>query len=153
MNDYFEQFFSENSDQFSVIIENDGRACYGYLLRDKQIVGDIWLYNQDKTPDQTDWSKREQLPFLNPEEYAKGPGDTITILTENDVHVQWLFADDTGGLDQVEVYIRGELSAILKENSKPGWSSNAKKDGPLANVLTSDTVPDVLKNRRANSSQ
>ena len=153
MNDYFKQFFSENSDQFSVIIENDGRVCYAYLLRDEQIVGDIWLFNQGQTPGQTDWSKREQLPFLNPEEYAKGPSDTITILTENDVHVQWVFADDAGDLDQAKIYIRGALSAILKENSKPGWSSNAKKDGPLANVLITHSVPSGLKNRGKNDDQ
>src|ERR1700744_6539987 len=91
MDDYYNQFISQKCNQFSVLIENDGKVCYGYLLIKERIVGDIWLYNQGETPKNSDWSRREDSPFLNSREFVKDDDDIIRISNTNDVDVEWIF--------------------------------------------------------------
>ncbi len=54
----------------SLIVEDDGRVAYAYLLDGKQMIADVWLYNVAPTPDHQDWKDRSQMPFLNPRDYC-----------------------------------------------------------------------------------
>jgi len=134
MEEYFEQFDSSECGDFSVVIENDGKVCYAYLLKKGRITADVWLFNNDETPVDVDWQDRSALPFRNPIGYIAG-WPMLIISEGTDVDVKWLFAEDCI-FDKVEIYIDGKLAAIMKEHSTPGWSTNAGKDGPLARALT-----------------
>jgi len=56
---------------YSVVIEDDGKVAYAYLLNKDEIVSDVWLYNQRQTPEQPEWTEKSRMPFLNPRNYAK----------------------------------------------------------------------------------
>ena len=135
MESYCIQFISDNP-AFSIIIEDDGRVCYGYLLEVDEIVADVWLYNTQETPEDMPWSEAFPLPFLNQKSYVDQER-VLRIENENDIRVQW-FAD-CSSLKHVDIYIKEELIARLKPNAKPGWSTRVLKDGPLALVLTEGT--------------
>jgi len=56
--------------RLSVMLEDDGRVAYAYLLQDGKVVGDVWLYNVVETPERVDWKDRSQMPFLNPKRFC-----------------------------------------------------------------------------------
>ena len=132
MKTYFKQFISEVKN-YSVIIEDDGKVAYAYLLRDEQIVADVWLYNQQDSPREIKWIESE-MPFLNPIPYIK---DNMfmpePICNDNEVGIIW----HNQKVIEADIYIRGNLLAILKEACKPSFSSLVKIDGPLAKTLPS----------------
>jgi hypothetical protein len=109
----------------AVVIEVDNRVAYAYLLEGDRVIGDVWLYNVDSTPETVDWHDREQMPFLNPRPYCTG--ERIPDLRQ-DVHCNW-----SG--DEVEIVSDGSLVARLAPGAKPGWSRLALKNGPLAKTL------------------
>jgi hypothetical protein len=121
---------------YSVIIDDDDRVAYAYLIYDDSVVGDVWLYNCGQSPDLPEWHDRGSAPFCNPREYA---GDTRFSQIDNlgEVSVTWIQTD--GALTSANVFIRGEMIARLAPGKKPGWSLNASKDGPLAYVLNSES--------------
>lgn len=135
MTDFFTQIFSDECEQFSVIIEDDGKVCYAYLLYEGNIQGDVWLYNQAETPLVTDFSDREEMPFLNPAEFVKVGIGTDPLSSEEQVKVEWFFNDDSGGLKEAQIFIHDKLIAGIRRGARPGWSMNVKKDGPLANTF------------------
>jgi hypothetical protein len=134
MKDYCTQFTSDNS-TFSIIIEDDGRGCYGYLLEEGKIIADVWLYNTQETPEDMPWSEAFPLPFLNQKSYVDQKR-MLKIEDENDAQVEWSF--DGMNLRYADIYIREELIARLNCYAKPGWSTRVLKDGPLALLLTAE---------------
>lgn len=54
----------------TLVVEEDERVAYAYLLRGPEIVGDVWLYNVAPTPEETNWKDPAQMPFLNPRAYC-----------------------------------------------------------------------------------
>jgi hypothetical protein len=101
------------------------------------IVGDVWLYNRAKTPEEVNWAIKENMPFLNSSEYSK-VSDIAILNNADSVSVKWFFIDkdkEKSLLQEVRVYFDGKIVAILKHGSKPGWSINAKQNGPLAKVI------------------
>lgn len=132
---FYYQFISDHCSQYSIIIEEDGKVCYAYLLFEKNIIGDVWLYNQEPTPTDVPWRSKENMPFLNPMGFAKETNEIPTIEDESEVRIEWKFLNGECSFGQADILVRGKLVAVLKENSKPGWSLNAKNDGPLARVL------------------
>lgn len=108
-------------------MEVDSRVAYAYLLNSDEIVSDVWLYNVVDTPETVDWHDRSLLPFLNPLRYCDKEKQH-KIRSSKDVVCNWV-------KNGVEIFINGEMLAILQAGKKPGWSRNAKKDGPLALVL------------------
>ena len=133
MTEFFEQFFYNETDMHSLIIDDDGKVSYAYLLDGEEIIADVWLYNQAKTPDLGIWDSLEEIPFLNTVEYVN---ENITIAPLSDpkeIFIKWEFKNDS--LEQVSIFIRDQLTAILKPGSKPGWSICAKKNSRLAKVL------------------
>lgn len=134
MTEYYEQVFSDQCNDYSVIIDDDGRVCYAYLLLKNSLIGDVWLYNQSEAPLSTTWEK-EEMPFLNSTEYIKEGLKIFPISNSEEVHVEWDFMDDQFSLNQIKIYIRNQHTATIQPGSKPGWSLNVKKSGPLAKVL------------------
>ncbi len=64
---------------WAVVVEDDDRVVYAYLLRHNQIVGDVWLYNRVHAPHRSPWGQTDpMMPFLNPVEYVNSkeiPGE------------------------------------------------------------------------------
>jgi hypothetical protein len=117
---------------YRVVVEDDERVAYAYLLREGRIVTHVWLYNHGPTPVEPEWRDRSKMPFMNPKGYAVG-GIVRPIASDDEVHVEWNERDAV--IDDVSVYIRGEPIAKLSPGAKPGWCIYAAKDGPLAKVL------------------
>jgi len=117
---------------YSVVVEDDGKVAYAYLLYGQAIVGDVWLYNQQETPEQPEWRDKSRTPFLNPKSYVK-PVNFAPLIDAKDVQAIWHEAED--GIKAVELHLRGQHFALISPGNKPGFSFLAVKDGPLAKVL------------------
>jgi hypothetical protein len=51
---------------WQVIVEDDDRVAYAYLVRDGRIVTDVWLYNRMPAPQRPPWHEPGPvMPFLN----------------------------------------------------------------------------------------
>ena len=129
MSEFYKQLFCENNQKYSVIVEDDGKVAYAYLLNDNTIVGDVWLYNQFPAPDEVNWKNNTDLPFLNPKEFTNE--EIVPVLIDDDIDLKCLLSNDNQ-LQEVKIYIRQRLLAKLSPGSKPGWSCIVMKDGPLA---------------------
>jgi hypothetical protein len=105
-----------------------------YLLLERSIVSDVWLYNQDETPPEPSWTSRDNMPFLNPKEYAIDSCYFDPIRNEDDIKIEYA-SSDPKTLIEARIFINGRFAAMLKPGFKPGWSVNAIKDGPLAKKL------------------
>lgn len=120
---------------YSVVIEDDNRVAYAYLMRDKKIVGDVWLYNRGEPPNEPEWRDTSMMPFANAREYAREY--SIQVIPDlASIVVSWLGSKD--GLQKVELHVDNEIFAAIAPGARPGWSRNAIKDGPLAQVLRID---------------
>ncbi|WP_426792349.1 hypothetical protein [Sphingobacterium sp. WOUb80] len=126
---YFKQFFCDIQPEFSVIIDDDDKVCYGYLYRGKKIVGDIWLYNNVQTPEEPEWHTKENLPFLNPLEFVR---ENLEPFRE-DTRVEVNWCEDNGIV--ASIYVVGRIIAKLREGACPGWSKVVSKEGPLAKLM------------------
>ncbi len=115
MTEFYKQYFCPDNEVYSVIIEDDGKVCYAYLLTGEDIVGDIWLYNQQITPESTNWKDQNNMPFLNPKKFV---GENIKpIDNENEISIKWDYKKE---LSKVELFVRDESVAILKIGALPG---------------------------------
>ena len=121
--------FDEPSASRSVVLEDDGRVAYAYLLDEEAIVGDVWLYNVAETPDSVDWKDQSKMPFLNPRSLCKSE-DVPRLDPNSSIFCRW-------SKSGVEIAIDGVLMARLKHGAKPGWSRLALRAGPLAKPLES----------------
>lgn len=119
-------------DYYSVVIEDDGRVAYAYLMEGEDSIGDVWLYNQQEAPKDSNWDK-QQLPYLNPEEYLNKDARVLPIKDKSEVYFEWNESLSDGSIE-VSIYIRDKFTAQIITGSKPGWSTLVVKDGPLAQV-------------------
>ncbi len=111
----------------SVVVEDDGRVAYAYLLQEEQIVGDVWLYNVAQTPDEVDWKDRAAMPFLNPKSFCSSmPMNRLRSTSKVECRWRPIGAD---------IVVDDILVARIDHGSKPGWSGGAAKEGPLAKPL------------------
>jgi hypothetical protein len=127
------EFIDEDSD-FRVMVEDDGRVAYAYLLNpDKKIIALVWLYNRCETPQEPEWRDREKMPFANPADYVRRDIKLALDFTISDFRVEWGFSKQ----DEIKafLYLNHTLLAILIPGAYPGWSLLAGKDGPVAKVL------------------
>jgi len=113
----------------AVVLDDDDRVAYAYLIEDDQIVGDVWLYNVLEPPETVNWEDTSAMPFLNPRDLCKSE-KARRLTSQSSVQCAWF---DTG----VEVRVDGVLWARLERGSKPGWSRLAARPGPLAIPLNS----------------
>jgi hypothetical protein len=126
------QVFCEFDHHYSVVIEDDGRVAYAYLYEEHDIIGDVWLYNQQEPPETSFWLP-EDMPFLNPQEYLSKDAAIKPIANEGEIRCEWTESKDDGTIE-VGIYIRDKFIASVAVGSKPGWSVLVAKDGPLAYV-------------------
>ena len=132
---FFGEFSSHKSKHF-VVFEDDGRVAYAYLYdANRQIVGDVWLYNRCVTPREPEWKDKEKLPFANPKVFVKENLVFAPVDDLSEVKVEWEYAKE--GNVTAKFFIRDIFFAVLTEGSKPGYSLLAAKNGPLAKVLDS----------------
>lgn len=124
--------FSQADSDFSVIIDDDGKVAYAYLLNGRDIVGDVWLYNCGTAPKKPEWTDPTKAPFANPFSYIH-PGRFEPVTDDSDFDVQWSPVGKSPLT--VRIFIRSELHAQLTEGSKPGWCRLARRDGPIALIL------------------
>jgi hypothetical protein len=117
---------------YSVVIKDDGRVAYAYLYQGEDIIGDVWLYNQQQAPATSFW-RTEDMPFLNPTEYLSKDAYIKPLTNESEVRCEWTESKDDG-LIEVGIYIRDKFIASVAAGSKLGWSVLVVKDGPLALV-------------------
>ncbi|MGJ1242747.1 hypothetical protein [Sphingobacterium siyangense] len=123
------KYVSNDRPEFAVLIEDDDKVCYAYLLneeKEERIVGDIWLYNRVPAPMEPEWHKKENLPFLNPAEFVEENLEPFE--ANSPVEVTWDFGEET----VAKIFLASRLIAKLTVGSCPGWSSLVTKDGPLA---------------------
>ena len=125
------QITCEFDENYSVLIEDDGRVAYAYLLAYGDVVGDVWLYNQAEAPANANWHE-QSLPYLNPAEYLNKEVSITPIKAEKEVRCDWTETND--GLIEVAIWLRDKFIAQIESGSKPGWSVLVIKDGPLAQV-------------------
>lgn len=131
---YFKQYISEEFLSFSVIIEDDDKVCYAYLLEENQIVSDVWLYNNIDSPEAVDWKNKDDLPFANPKKFIKNNISPFDVATSIDV--KWGSVD---GKIYAKIYASNQLLVKLERDAFPGWSTLVKSDGPLAWLYSVDS--------------
>lgn len=132
MSTFTTQIHCHFDDYYSVVIEDDGRVAYAYLMEGEDCIGDVWLYNQQEAPKDSNWDK-QQLPYLNPEEYLNKEVRVSPIKDKSEVYFEWNESLSDGSIE-VSIYIRDKFIAQIVTGSKPGWSTLVVKDGPLAQV-------------------
>jgi hypothetical protein len=132
MSTFFLQVHCEFDRHYSLTIKDDGRVAYAYLYEGEDIIGDVWLYNQQQAPDVSFW-REEDMPFLNPAEYLAKDAAIKPIADESELRCEWTESLNDG-LIEVGISIRGKFIASIASGSKPGWSVLVAKDGPLAYV-------------------
>jgi hypothetical protein len=126
----FECFFSSNSVDYELWIEDDDRVCYAYLLNTEgNIFGKVWIYNRAQAPER--FGDARGVPPRNPAQFV-ADGDFSLPLSGDEFSAQWY---REGDVLYARVFIRKGLVAILAPGTDPGWSVLAKKDGPVAKVL------------------
>lgn len=128
-------FLTEFSDDMSglrLIIEDDGRVCYGYLMSPDGIIGDVWLYNRGAAPSEPEWSSPERAPFANPAHLSKRDLPYLIPNSSDAFEVHW---QEIEGGPMARIYIDEVLGGILAPGDKPGQSAAASADGPLARVI------------------
>jgi hypothetical protein len=111
----------------ALVLEDDGRVAYAYLLEHGEIVGDVWLYNVGPAPETDEWKSGTDGPFLNTRRFCSS--EVVPRIREDSkVVCQW---SDAG----VVVTIDGIVMARLAPGARPGWSRLAAHPGPLAKPL------------------
>lgn len=129
--------FTDQKSGYSVVFDDDGRVAYAYLLNHQgNIISDVWLYSQCKTPKEPEWKTSNNMPFANSVEYSKEHTGFSKVDEMSDISIDW-HSDE---LIEARVLIRRELFAVLQEGEKPGWCCMAKKSGPLAKVLETGQI-------------
>ena len=134
MDDLFLEFDAPKGN-YKLIIEDNGRVAYAYLSEGSKIAGDVWLYNRFPAPEKPEWRDRSKIPFLNPVPYVV-ESDFHPLTDNNEVSCEWLYENGTDSLDRVLIFVRGQRFAEIGLGMTPGYSVLAKKDGPLAKVLS-----------------
>ncbi|GAB3911719.1 hypothetical protein [Mucilaginibacter boryungensis] len=132
MSTFLQQISCEFDENYSVLIEDDGRVAYAYLLEYGDVIGDVWLYNQEAAPMDSNWANQSS-PYLNPAEYLDKGAAISPIRNEKEVRCEWTESLNDGSIE-VGIWLRDKFIAQVNAGSKPGWSVLVVKDGPLALV-------------------
>lgn len=130
MNNTFIQFHHQ---EYSIVIDDNGRVVYGYFLKNKEIVGDIWLLNHN-TPNHPEWKNKKKMPFRNSQEYVDLEAHRLAfpLFQTEEWSVVW---EETRSIAiEAKIFIANQMIAKVAAGSRPGWSTLVKKDGPLAKI-------------------
>ena len=137
----FVQSWDDFENNITVYIEADEKVTYAYLFVNKEFKSMVWLYNTSDTPDIPDWISGKIIrgePCTNSSEFMasqqllpKDPPNDLLVITN-------LLVTD---INQVEIGIIDhdnnsvQLLAILRDDQKLGWCSNASKDNKIAKTI------------------
>jgi hypothetical protein len=132
MSTFLQQIPCEFDDNYSVLIEDDGGVAYAYLLEYGDVIGDVWLYNQEAAPAGSNWAN-QSTPYLNPAEYLNKDAKIAPIKNEQEIRCEWTESLSDGSIE-LGIWLRDKFIAQVNAGSKPGWSVLVVKDGPLALV-------------------
>jgi hypothetical protein len=123
-----------------VVIEDDGRVAYAYLLdASREIISDVWLYNRSAAPEEPDWDRRPSTAFLNPLDYVRTDLTFELPDDEAEFAIGWHLQNSAD--PKVNVQLRNQLWATMAPGAKPGCCRLAKMDGPLARLLPLGPLP------------
>ena len=129
--------FDDAESSFSVVLEDDDRVAYAYLVdrsvdeADPPIVGDVWLYNVDPTPPDLESAFTDAgrgVPPLNASPHVRDV-EVTRLEDAAALAVRWETVDHRR---YAEVQVDGALCARLCQGSRPGWSRLAASESPLA---------------------
>lgn len=128
--------FLEGPAPWRVVVEDDGRVAWAYLLQGDRVASAVWLYNVAPAPE----ALAPPLgtsggPRLNPRDHCRAP-PPARIADEREVTARWEV--EAGQVRSARILHAGSPLARLAPGARPGWSAGAAKDGPLARVLPSD---------------
>ena len=123
------------SGSLRVVVEDDGRVGYAYLLKGGSICADVWLWNSIETPLEPQWLRPPGGgPYLNSANFA-APHSLGAVLPDRRLEVQWSMHVEKD-IPVAQLLVDGVLHARLWEGAKPGECRLAQKAGPLAHPLT-----------------
>ncbi len=117
--------FADPTGQFMLIVEDDGRVAYSYLLKRERIVADVWLYNVGPAPEVPEWKMGGRPPFLNPADCCEHPLGGPGLSADNVVSVDWHGSS-------AELFVDGIHWASLEPGSRPGRCRHATRPSPVA---------------------
>ena len=130
--------FSSPSGRRTIVVEDNGKVCYAYLLDERrEIFGDVWLYNRCPTPVEPEWQEKADGPFANPASCSRQDSSFRLPVSVGDISVEW---SEARGVETARIYLSNRYFAKLVDGAKPGWSLLAAKDGPLAQVLREESL-------------
>ena len=126
--------FRDEQTGCAVVIDDDGRVAYAYLLDNNGVVlADVWLYNRCAAPSEPEWNARPSGPMANPRDYVRTDLAIALPEGEADFTIDWQLQSSSD--PKVIVYLRQDEWAIMEPGTKPGSCRLAKVDGPLARAL------------------
>jgi hypothetical protein len=133
-----EKIVVDKLNEYSIFFEDSGKAAYAYLLKGKDIVSDVWIYNHGLPPAEAEWNDPEKAPFRNPIQKCKNV-NFIPVKSADEISFNWIL-ESNDKLQGVEIFIRGTLMAFLSPEEVPGQSKLTLQDGPLSKIFSADRV-------------
>ena len=113
---------------FVLKINSNSEAAYAMLCKMSKVVCFVWLWNISETPASWDSQLNEvELP-ANVSAYINDHWAFVPSVYVEDYSVKWIQSEN---YEEVALYLRGELIAVLSDQCEVGWSRMAR-DGPLA---------------------
>jgi len=119
--------FDADDGTMALVLEDDNRVAYAYLLENERVVSDVWLYNVAPAPETVQWDDPTGMPFLNPVHYCK-IGPIPRLRPGSVIQCRWM-------ANGVELFVDGVKWARLAPEVRPAWSRWALRKGPLAQPL------------------
>lgn len=125
-----------NDESYAVVVEDDGRVTYAYLLRDKEFVTHAWLFNS--LPESQQVECDASAPPCNPESNIKEDMPRVApIQDSSEVSIRWSLESPV----TASVFIHDVQYAILVDGVRPSYSIFIKEDnrcGRQATIAHSD---------------
>lgn len=115
-----------------VVVEETAKVAYAYLLRNQEIVADVWLWNREVAPDD-EWQDPANLPFRNMPVFMSE--EPAPVVSEADLGCSWSTSEDGRVIATLEV--DGQPFARLWPGAKPGESRLARAASRVALPLSS----------------
>ena len=127
--------YNNGVDNLAIEVEPKECTAYYFSKAEKRITGDVWLFNIGETPEKAPWDDTEEWegPYQNSSDYCY-PHDIQLPILESDFDVQFAEGSETFG-----IYFRGKLVGILGTHQRPGKSSFARQNSPVAKAMDQGT--------------
>jgi hypothetical protein len=141
MTEFFNQYFYEKDNKYSVIIEDNGLVSYAYLLFNDEVIGDVWINNKtNDSSKQVDFTDVSQMPFMNPIENISNIYMNISI-NYNNIGLHWRLSSNK---IKVLIFLESEIIVALEDGAKPGWSNIVINNSPVANKLNNEKINQIV---------